>query len=195
MAKLDVDQLRSAAYAIPQDGLTLEQLLAMAPGGKLPAMIVLCTLPAALPGLQLGWVCVPVLFYLSYSLWKRDSAPKLPERLASFWITSKAAHSLLKGMVWTYEKCGRHCRSTFPWLVRRVRHKPAAVLVSVMSSIILLPLPGSNVLPAMAIVILMAGLVWRDGRAVIAAGALSVLSISIVFGFAWAARAAYLFYI
>jgi hypothetical protein len=189
MARLDAEQLRAAARAVPEEGLKLEQLLALAPGGQLPAMIVLCTLPAALPGLQLGWVCVPVLLYLAYALWNGQPTPKLPHRLANSFITRKSAHAVLNSVAWVVEKCGRHCRATWPAVVRRTRGKPAATLVAVMALVILLPLPGSNLVPAMAIVALMAGLVWRDGRAVVAAAVLSVLSVLIVAGLSWAALA------
>lgn len=189
MARLDAEQLRAAARAVPEDGLKLEQLLALAPGGQLPAMIVLCTLPAALPGVQLGWVCVPVLLYLAYALWNGQLTPKLPPRLANSSITRKSAHAMFNSVAWVVEKCSRHCRATWPTVVRRTRRKPAAVLVAAMALVILLPLPGSNVVPAMAIVALMAGLVSRDGRAVVAAAVLSVLSILIVAGLVWAAWA------
>jgi hypothetical protein len=189
MARLDPGQLRAAARDLPEDGVRLGQLLALAPGGQVPAMVVLCTLPAALPGLQLGWVCVPVLLYLSCALWQGQSAPTLPARLARSAITRKSAHAMLHGVAWVVEQCGRHCRTTWPALVRRTRRKPAAALVAAMALVILLPLPGSNVVPAMAIVALMAGLVWRDGRAVVAAAVLSVLSVLVVAGLSWAAWA------
>lgn len=189
MARPDPDRLRAAARALPEQGLTLAQLLALAPGGQLPAMIVLCALAAALPGLQLGWVCVPVLLYLSAALWHGRVAPQLPARLAGSSITRKAAGAMLRSLAWVLERCGRHCRATWPGLVRRTRRKPAALLVASMALVILLPLPGSNVVPAMAIVALMAGLVWRDGRAVVASAVLSVLSVAIVAGLGWAAWA------
>lgn len=195
MARLDPEQLRAAARAVPEEGLRLHQLLLLAPGGQLPAMIVLCTLPAALPGLQLGWVCVPVLLYLSYALWRGELAPTLPPRLANTSISRKSAHAMLNSVAWVVEKCGRHCRASWPALVRRTRRKPAAVLVAAMALVILLPLPGSNVVPAMAIVALMAGLVWRDGRAIVAAAVLSVMSVLIVGGLFWAAWAAVAFWL
>lgn len=186
MGRPDPVQLRVAAGAVPDEGVQLQHLLALVPGGQVPALIVLCTLPAALPGLQLGWVCVPVLLHLSCALWHGEPAPRLPARLARARITRKSARGMLHGVAWVVEKYGRHCRATWPVLVRRTRRKPAAVLVAAMASIILLPLPGSNVVPALAIVALMAGLVWKDGRAVVAAALLAVLSVLLVAGVGWA---------
>ena len=158
-------------------------------------MIVLCTLPAALPGLQLGWVCVPVLLYLALALWRGQRHPRIPQRLAHFRVSRKAAQGLLNAFAWVVEKAGVHCRTTWPSLVRRTRRRPAAFLVAAMALVILLPLPGSNFVPAVAIVVLMGGLVWRDGRAIVAAGALSVASVLIVAGLTWAAWAAVAFWL
>ncbi|MBI5276805.1 MAG: exopolysaccharide biosynthesis protein [Burkholderiales bacterium] len=190
MAKPDPEQLRAAARSLPEQGLPLRQLLALAPGGELPAMVILCTLPAALPGLQLGWVAVPALLYLARALWKGQLRVDLPDRLANFMVSRKSATAILNAFAWIVERFGSRCRSTWPGLVRRTRRRPAAVLVAAMSLVILLPLPGSNVVPAIAIISLMGGLVWRDGRAIAAAGVLAVAGIALVAGLAWAAWAA-----
>ncbi|RYG12878.1 MAG: hypothetical protein EON92_07100 [Burkholderiales bacterium] len=190
MARLDPAQLRAAARDLPQEGVRLGQLRALAPGGQLPSMVVMCTVPAALPGLQLGWVCVPVLLYLSCALWRGQLNPGLPPRLANYGLSRKSAAAMLRGVAWVVEKFGRHCKAAWPTVVRRTRRKPAAALVVTMALVILLPIPGSNLLPALSIVALMMGLVWRDGRAVLVSGALSMLSFLMVGGFGWAAWAA-----
>lgn len=190
MARFDPDGLRATAQAIPEAGLKLDQLLSLAPGGQLPAMIVLCTLPAALPGLQLGWVCVPVLLYLSLALWRGQAHVELPGRLAAKSVSPKAARALVNAFAWGAPKFGTYCRLTWPALVRRTRRKPAAALVALMALVIFLPVPGGNFLPALSIVTLMAGVVWRDGRAIVAAGVIAVLSILLVIAFGWAAWAA-----
>lgn len=190
MARFDPDGLRATAQAIPESGLKLDQLLRLAPGGKLPAMIVLCTLPAALPGLQLGWVCVPVLLYLSLALWRGQAYVELPERLAAKSVSPKAARALVNACAWGAAKFGTYCRLTWPALARRTRRKPAAALVAMMALVIFLPVPGGNFLPALSIVTLMAGVVWRDGRAIVAAVVIAVLSLSLVIALGWAAWAA-----
>lgn len=187
MARPDPDVLRAAAAAVPPEGVRLKTLLELAPGGRLPAMIVLCTLPAALPGLQLGWVCVPALLYLALAMWRGDPEPAMPARVTQAMVSQKAAARLLQCCAWLAERSGRHLRTTWPRLVRSTRRKPAALLVALMALTILLPLPGSNMVPALAIVVLMGGIVWRDGRAVIASMFLAALGIAIVVALPWLA--------
>lgn len=190
MARLDPGRLRAAATALPERGVRLQELLELAPGGQLPVLIMLCTLPAALPGLQLGWVCVPVLLYLAAGLWRGESRARLPVRLSQSVVSRPAATRLLNSFAWMLEKFGRHCHTTWPALVRRVRRKPASMLVAAMSLVILLPLPASNVVPALSILVLMAGLVWRDGRAVVVSAVLAVLGLLLVAGLIWGTWAA-----
>lgn len=190
MSRFDPGRLRAAATMLPEEGIRLQDLLELAPGGQLPVLIMLCTLPAALPGLQLGWVCVPVLLYLAASLWRGEPRPRLPSRLTQSVVSRAAATRLLRSFAWMLEKFGRHCRSTCPAFVRRIRRKPAAVLVAAMSLVILLPLPASNVVPALSIFALMAGLLWRDARAVAASLVLACVGVLLVGALAWGTWAA-----
>jgi hypothetical protein len=185
MASPEALRLREAATALPADGLPLAQLLKRVPGHQLGWLMLLCALPSSLPGLQLGWVCGPLLMVLARASWRGRSEVRLPERLAHRRVSHSTAHKLLTAMAWTTERCDRWCRPCWPRLAAAVAGRPAAALVGAMALLIVLPLPGSNFIPSLSITALVAGLLWRDGRALALAGLLAVAGVALVAGVAW----------
>jgi hypothetical protein len=51
--------------------------------------------------------------------------------------------------------------------------------------LILLPLPGSNFIPSLSIAALVAGLAWRDGRAIVLACLLALAGVGLVLAVGW----------
>ena len=180
MRRPDRERLSAATRQIPDDGLAVRELLSCVPGATVPWLIVMCTLPAALPGVQLGWVCVPLMLLLARSLAAGRQHARLPQRVAAVRISQANARRLLKSLAWTADFCERHCRRRALRLVRATRRGPAGLLVATMALIILIPFPGSNFLPAAAVVLLMGGVMWRDGYAVAAAWLAAIASIAMV---------------
>lgn len=177
MSEADVRKVRAAMHALPEGGLTVEDLLAKLPGAPLPWLIVLCTMAAAVPGVQLGWVCAPLMLLMARALARGQRRVQLPGRLANVRVGQANARRLLQALAWTAQTLQRWCRPRALRIVRLQGRGLAALLVAVMALVILLPLPGANFLPAVAVVLLMGGLLRRDGYAIVAAWATGVLSL------------------
>lgn len=186
MVRPDAQRLRDAADAVPPEGVEVAHLMAQVPGQQLAWLMLLCALPSALPGLQLGWVCGPLLMVLAWAAWQGRAEVQLPQRLARHRVSHQAARKLLSSLAWTMERLERWCRHCWPQLAAAVAGRPAAALVGCMAFLILLPLPGSNFIPSLAIAALVAGLVWRDGRAILLACVLAAASLALVVGVGWA---------
>jgi hypothetical protein len=166
-------------------GPTVQQVLDRLPGGHVAWPLLLCTLLAAVPGLQLGWACAPALFWIARALWRGEEAPVLPEGVARHRLSAAAASRLLAWADWLHVRMARWCRPRFEEAVRVLSGRAAASLVAAMSVLILLPLPGSNLLPALALLALVAGLLMRDGVAMTLAWGLAAASVALLAGLAW----------
>jgi hypothetical protein len=185
MAGPDAQRLRAAAQALPPEGIEVAQLLAQVPGQQLGWLMLLCALPSALPGLQLGWVCGPLLMVLAWAQWQGRAEAQLPARLARHRVSHQTAHKLLSALAWTTQRLERWCRHCWPQLANVMAGRPAAAMVGCMALLILLPLPGSNFVPSLAIAALVAGLVWHDGRAIVLACLLALAGTGIVLAVGW----------
>jgi hypothetical protein len=178
-------RLREATASVPADGLTLADMLANVPGRQLGWLALSCALPSAVPGLQLGWVCGPLLLVIAAAAWRGRAHVAIPQRLVRRPVSQQAASRLLGAMAWTAERLERHCRPCWPRLAKTATGRPAATLMAGMALLILLPLLGSNFLPSLAIVALVAAMLRHDGRAMALAWALGGAGVAVTVGAAW----------
>jgi hypothetical protein len=174
-----------AERAMPGQGPTLQQMLERLPGRHLAWPLLLCTLLAAVPGLQLGWVCAPALCWIVRALWQGQEVLELPERVARSRLSPPAATRLLAWAGWLHVRMARWCRPRWATAARALGGRWAAALVATMSILILLPIPGSNLLPALALLALAAGLLRRDGAAITLAWCLAATSLGLLAGIGW----------
>lgn len=185
MAVSEAQRLREAAGQVPAQGLTLADLMARLPGRQLGWLALLFALPSAVPGLQLGWVGGPLLLVLAWAAWQGRAEVAIPERLSRRTVSHKAACQLLAAMAWMAERLERFCRPCWPPLARAANGRPAAALMGAMALLILLPLPGSNFLPSLAIAALVAAMLRRDGRAMAVALALGAAGLGLTLAAVW----------
>jgi hypothetical protein len=189
MARPEARGLQDAAEAVPPEGLACGQLLAALPGRQQGWLMLLCAMLSGLPGLQLGWICGPVLVALAVASWRGQAHVRVPERLARRRVGREAARRLLIAMAWTVERLERWCRPCWPRLARAATGRGAAGLLAAMALLILLPLPGSNLVPSLAVAALAAALLRHDGRAMALAWLLALAGLALTLGAAWAMAA------
>ena len=70
-------------------------------------------------------------------------------------------------MASAYALAGRHARARMSHLAISGRRSATALSVGLMAAIVVMPIPFGNLLPAVALVFIGLGLVFRDGVAVI----------------------------
>ena len=186
MARPEVRRLQAAAQAVPPDGLACAQVLAMLPGGHHGWLMLWCAVLSALPGLQLGWIGGPVLAALAWASWRGHPHAGVPECLAQRRLGCKAASRLLGAMAWAALRLERWCRPCWPRLARAATGRPAAVLLAAMAVLIVLPLPGSNLVPSLSVAALAAALLRHDGRALALAWLLGVVGFAVTVAAVWA---------
>lgn len=129
-------------------------------------MAVLATLPIAGIGMVLGLG----IFLLSWT-WLRgmDHMP-LPERLGRVTLNAVWTRRCSYGLAWVYEQAERRLRPRWIAMSRRRLRPLWGVWIALMAALIFILLPFGNVLPAISLVLLSLGWMFRDGLALLLAG-------------------------
>lgn len=151
--------------------ITLQELQdLLGPGSGHCLLLMLATL-SALPLVGIGnLVCLAVLALALAVLLERE-AVSLPQRLAGFSLNQRWAPRCLKALVWIYSTAGQWLRPRWHLLVHRHLRLWWAVWMVGMVVMILLPLPLVNLLPALSLLLLSLGWLFRDGLAMVLATA------------------------
>ena len=103
---------------------------------------------------------------LAVTMWRGHGAPCLPQRVAELELPRLWAQRVLVGLASAYALAGRHARPRLSHLATSGRRSATALALGLMAVIIVMPIPFGNLLPAVALVFLGLGLVFRDGIAV-----------------------------
>jgi hypothetical protein len=104
---------------------------------------------------------------LAVAMWRGRCTPCLPQRVADLELPRHWAQRVLVGLASAYALAGRHARARLSHLAFAGRRSATALAVGLMAAIIVMPIPFGNLLPAVALVFIGLGLVFRDGVAVI----------------------------
>jgi hypothetical protein len=154
--------------------LSMAELVRLHGEASGPVLLMLMAVLATLPVAGAGMVLSLGIFLLA-STWLRgmDNMP-LPERLGRVTLNETWTRRCLHGLAWIYEQADRWLRPRWThWSHRRLR--PVwGVWIALMAALIFIPLPLGNVLPAISLVLLSLGWMFRDGLALLLAGVAGV---------------------
>lgn len=162
-----VERLREAASAIREERVTM-QSIAQAHGPEAHGtLLLLLAMPCLLPVPGVGTVLGVGLAALAVAMWRGNGTPCLPQRVADLELSRHWAQRVLVGLASAYALAGRHARARLSHLASAGRRSTTALSTGLMAGIIVMPIPFGNVLPAVALMLIGLGLVFRDGIAVV----------------------------
>jgi hypothetical protein len=162
-----VQRLRDAAAAIQEERVSM-RAMAQAHGPEAHGtLLLLLAMPCLLPVPGVGTVLGLGMAALAVAMWRGRCAPCLPQRVAELELPRQWAQRVLVGLASAYVLAGRHARARLSHLATSGRWSATALAVGLMAAIIVMPIPFGNLLPAVALVFIGLGLVFRDGVAVI----------------------------
>lgn len=122
-------------------------------------LAMLCVTPIAGVGTLLGGVILAIAWR-----WQRGTdAATLPERLGRVTLDETWTRRCLHALAWTYATADRRLKARWALLCHQGTHDGWRLWIAVMALLILLPLPLGNVLPALSLVLLSLGWMFRDG--------------------------------
>lgn len=130
-------------------------------------MLLLLAMPCLLPVPGVGTMLGLGMAALAVAMWRGHCTPCLPQRVAELELPHHWAQRVLIGLASAYALAGRHARARLSHLAISGRRSATALAVGLMASIVVMPIPFGNLLPAVALVFIGLGLVFRDGVAVI----------------------------
>lgn len=130
-------------------------------------LLLLLAMPCLLPVPGLGTVLGLGMAALAVAMWKGHCEPCLPQRVAELELPRHWAQRVLVGLASAHALAGCHARARMSHLVTSGRRSATALAVGLMAAIVVMPIPFGNLLPAVALVFIWLGLVFRDGAAVI----------------------------
>ena len=175
------ERLRAAAAALEDERICIDGLLQAhgpaAHGSLLLLMAVPCLLPIPGTGTLLGLGVAA----LAWTLWRGQAETSLPRRVGRLEMPRPWAQRVLALLARVYTLAGRWSRERLCPFVEPAAHRALSLLVGLMAFILILPIPMGNVLPAVALILIGLGLVFRDGLAV-AAGAVVAAATAVGMG-------------
>ena len=145
-------------------------------------LLLLLAMPCLLPVPGVGTLLGLGMAALAVAMWRGRAAPCLPQRVAELELPRHWARRVLEGLASAYALAGRHARTRLSHLAGPTWRSAVAVAVGLMAIIVVLPIPFGNLLPALALMLLGLGLVFRDGVAVVAGLAGAALALSVTAG-------------
>jgi hypothetical protein len=142
-------------------------------------------LPVALPGISA--VLGAPLMLLTAQLMIGRHRPWLPELLRRRSLARASFQGLVRRLVPRLLRLERMIRPRLLFFTGASGKRLIGALGLLLAAIMFLPIPFGNALPGLALVLMAAGLLGRDGLAVLAGWAIGLAGVALVSGFIWGA--------
>lgn len=151
--------------------------------------LLLMAVPCLLPVPGVGTVLGLGMTALAAAMWRGQSSACLPRRVAELELSRTWAQRVLGMLASVYCVAGRFARARLTHLASSERRSWTAAAIGLMAFIVMMPIPFGNVFPALALMLIGLGLVFRDGVAVVLGLAMAILAMCVTAGvmlMAWA---------
>lgn len=178
-------RLRDAAAALPVGPVSIQALASAHGPAAHGSLLLLLAAPCLLPVPGVGTVLGLGMTALAAAMWRGDVVHALPARVADVEMPHPWAQRVLRLLASTYAVAGRFARARFSHLAAAGRRSCIAAAVGLMAVIIVLPIPFGNVLPALAMMFIGLGLVFRDGVAIALGFATAGVALLFTAGLLW----------
>jgi len=162
-----VQRLRETAAALSEERVSM-QTLAQAHGTAAHGtLLLLMAGPCLLPVPGVGTVLGFGMAALAAAMWQGHPSACLPRRVAELELSRHWAQRVLGMLASAYAMAGRFARARLSHLASAGRRSWTAAAIGLMAFIVVLPIPFGNLLPALAMMLIGLGLIFRDGIAVV----------------------------
>lgn len=146
--------------------VTLEEILKIAGNSIFGFLFVILSLPSALPVPAPGY-SIPfgiLMLILAVQLMMGRKKPWLPKKMANHPIKLETVQKFLKGGIPWLQKIEAITRPRLPYVCTTVPGRLIiGIAIALMSIFMMIPIPGTNTLPAIGIFVVGFGLMEDDG--------------------------------
>jgi hypothetical protein len=182
MTESIVQRLREAAATLPAERVSMQTLAHAHGPAAHGTWLLLMAVPCLLPVPGVGTVLGLGMLALAVAMWRGQSAACLPRRVAELELSSQWAQRVLSMLASAYDVAGRFARARLSHLASAEGGSWTAAAIGLMALIVVMPIPFGNVLPALALMLIGLGLVFRDGVAVVLGLAMAALAMCVTAG-------------
>ena len=176
--------LRQILADNPLDKISVEQILkglgTTSFGTSMVVFSIPEVIPIPIPGMSAIVALPEALLGTQMMLGKKEV--RLPKALLKRSIPRKAFEKAVKAILPFLEKAERQVKPRWEWASSPAAKRFLGAFVLVLACVIALPIPMTNMPPAIAIFIIALGLVERDGKMIAAGVALGLASIALIGG-------------
>lgn len=158
--------------------LSLPDLIHMHGESSGAVLLLLMAMLSAVPIAGAGSLLSLGMLALAWHWWRGRDAMLLPQRLGRLTLSAKWTRHCLNSLAWLYEHAAARMRPRWA-LWSAPRSRPVwATWIALMAVLIFLPLPLGNLLPALSLVLLSLGWMYRDGVVLLLAGLSGLLAMA-----------------
>jgi hypothetical protein len=189
MTESIAQRLREAAATLPGERVSMRTLAQAHGPAAHGTWLLLMAAPCLLPVPGVGAVLGLGMAALAVAMWRGQSAACLPRQVAELELPRQWAQRVLAMLASAYAMAGRYARARLSHLASAGERSWTAAAIGLMAVIVVMPIPFGNVLPALALMLIGLGLVFRDGVAVVLGLAMAVVATGVTAGvmlLAWA---------
>ena len=147
------------------DRISVGQLLAALKDRGFGVIIILFALPNAI--IPLAWVLGTPILLFAIQLVLGQPKPWLPQIMSRQTVTRETFNKLANYVVRYLSIMERWLKPRFSWLTSKSMERGIGLWLVFLTLVLLVPVPFGNALPAFAISIIAAGLIEKDGGAII----------------------------
>jgi hypothetical protein len=171
------ERLRAAAAALQGERVSMAELLRAHGPAAQGSLLLLMAVPCLLPIPGTGTVLGLGVLAMAVTMWRGQFEPPLPGRVARLELSCAWARRLLGLLAWLYGLASRVSRARLSGLLAAPSQRATAACVGAMAVALVLPIPFGNVLPALTLVLIGTGLVFRDGAAVLSGQLMAIATL------------------
>lgn len=162
---------------------SLQDLLRLHGEGSSVVILMLLAACCVLPVSGVGTVLSPAMVLLAWRWAQRRETSDLPERIGRVRLNETWTQRVLSGFAWMYRAAARLLRPRLSALAEDNMRPWWALWISLMAFLVFLPIPLGNVLPALSLVMLSLGWMFRDGAALLLSKLLGLGAMAFAFAF------------
>lgn len=177
-----VQTLREAAATLPAERVSMHTLAQAHGPAAHGTLLLLMAAPCLLSVPGVGTVLGLGMAALAAAMWRGHSSACLPRRVAELELSRRWAQRVLNMLASAYSIAGRFARARLCHLASAGGRSWNAAAIGLMAVIVVLPIPFGNLLPALAMMLVGLGLVFRDGVAVLIGLAMAGLALFVTAG-------------
>jgi hypothetical protein len=171
------EQHRSEDNAGPTQRLDFSELIGLHGEASVAVLLMLLAVVSVLPVAGAGTVMSLGIWAIAWAWLRAQSSVQLPARLGQIKLSARWTGRCLHGLAWIYEMSNRCLRPRWAVWSHTSTRLWWGSWIALMGLVIFLPLPLGNVLPALSLILLSLGWMFRDGLALLlscASGAAAV---------------------